>query len=439
MNNSFAMKQIRYIFKLTLAFISRFKGIILASIGLGFLFFIFLRFVSPLILAKNVQKIGLTGRYLVDKLPQNVVGYVSNGLTEINAEGNAIPALAESWGEADDGKTWTFHLADNKVWQDGKAVTATTINYNFEDVAIERPDEMTLVFKLDSPFAPFPTVVSRAVFKKGLLGTGEWKVTKLSLAGSFVEKLIIQNKNGDKKIVKFYPTEERTKLAFKLGQVDEIWDLIDKEPFGSWTLVNVEEQTNYGRYLAVFFNTQGNTLSDKALRQALSYAIDKDSLGWERALGPLSPLSWAYNPQIKPYDYDPERAKDLIENEVEVRLITTPVLLSTAEKIANFLREVGVTTSVQVTSSLPEDYDAFLAIYDIPVDPDQYALWHSTQTATNISRYTSPRIDKLLEDGRLELNTEKRREIYLDFQRFLLEDAPAAFLYHLASYTISRK
>jgi ABC-type transport system substrate-binding protein len=120
-------------------------------------------------------------------------------------------------------------------------------------------------------------------------------------------------------------------------------------------------------------------------------------------------------------------------------LTTTPILLDVAEKIAQDWREIGVTTSVQVASTIPPDYQAFLAIYDIPNDPDQYATWHSSQTATNISHYANPRIDKLLEEGRLELDKEKRREIYLDFQRFLLEDAPAIFLYHPITYTITRK
>ena len=94
---------------------------------------------------------------------------------------------------------------------------------------------------------------------------------------------------------------------------------------------------------------------------------------------------------------------------------------------------------MQVSSVTPTEYDAFLVIFDIPPDPDQYTLWHSTQAGSNISRYKNPRIDKLLEDGRLNLDTEARKKIYLDFQRFLLEDAPAAFLFHPTWYTISRK
>ncbi len=122
-----------------------------------------------------------------------------------------------------------------------------------------------------------------------------------------------------------------------------------------------------------------------------------------------------------------------------IKLVTTPPLLSIAEQIANHWREAGIKTTVQVSSIVPDEYQTFLTILDIPKDPDQYAFWHSTQTQTNLSGYKNPRIDKLLEDGRTQLAIEERRKIYLDFQRFLLEDIPAAFLYHPAIYTIKRK
>jgi len=129
---------------------------------------------------------------------------------------------------------------------------------------------------------------------------------------------------------------------------------------------------------------------------------------------------------------------ELKEN-LSIGLVTTPALISIAEEISRQWKEIGINTFVQITAGIPQEFQAYLAIFDIPTDPDQYSIWHSTQTTTNISRYENPRIDKLLEDGRVELDLEERRKIYLDFQRFLIEDSPAVFLYHPASYTILRK
>jgi len=394
------------------------------------------------------MRVGITGRYHTDDLPEIILQDISEGLTKIDDAGQVTAGLAKSWETNDNGKTWIFHLDENKFWQDGKKVSSETVQYSFENVPIERPDSSTLVFRLESPFAPFPSVVAKSTFKKGLLGTGEWRVVNLSLVGSYVERLSLVNKNGDKKVVKFYPTEERVKLAFKLGEVDAIYDLIDPKPFDKWGVVKLSQIPDLGRYVAVFFNTKVGLLGNKDFRQALSYATDKEILGYERAISPLSPLSWAYNPQVKPYSFDQERARELIKDmdlpkeqkeNLSVKLTTTPVLLEIAEKIAGNWGEVGVKTTLQVTSNLPTEYEAFLAIYDIPSDPDQYSTWHSTQLETNITKYSNPRIDKLLEDGRLELDQEKRKAIYFDFQRFLLEDAPVIFLYHPISFSVQRE
>ena len=122
-----------------------------------------------------------------------------------------------------------------------------------------------------------------------------------------------------------------------------------------------------------------------------------------------------------------EKAKELIEGlskeekkTLELKLCTTPLLIDAAEKIAKDWQAVGVKASVQAVSSVPDTFNAFLAIFDIPQDPDQYALWHSSQDLTNIANYSNPRIDKLLEDGRTQIDAGERKKIYLDFQRFLL-------------------
>lgn len=165
-----------------------------------------------------------------------------------------------------------------------------------------------------------------------------------------------------------------------------------------------------------------------------------------RAIGPISASSWAYNSQVKRYNYDPNKAKEIIDefkknadvDEVLVDLTTPPILLPQAEIIAKDWESVGLKVNLQVFSGVPGEFQALLAIFDTPVDPDQYSVWHSTQTATNITHYQNARIDKLLEDGRTEVNLEERRKVYLDFQRFLVEDSPAIFLYYPVTYTIMR-
>ena len=243
-------------------------------------------------------------------------------------------------------------------------------------------------------------------------------------------------------IYKFYPTEERAKLALKLGEVQKISDIYNPNPFEIWKTVEIKKEINYHQTIILFFNNKSGKLADKTVRQALNYAIDKSGANLERSLSPISPQSWAYNPQVKNYNYDLNKAKETFKNEktdYQIKLYSTPVLISMADKIAKDWQAVGVQTSVIASPGIPAEFDAFLATLDIPNDPDQYSLWHSTQIGTNISGYQSQRIDKLLEDGRSELNLEARKKTYLDFQRYLIEDCPAVFLYHPTVYTIERK
>ena len=210
-----------------------------------------------------------------------------------------------------------------------------------------------------------------------------------------------------------------------------------------WPNINIQQVSNHQRYVILFFNTQDPNLAEKKIRQALTYTIPNKSEPNIRANSPISQTSWAYNPNVKPYDYSLENAQTLLEGlrtDFDLELTTTPTYAQLAESIRDSWGQLGLNVSIKVVN-LPDtnNFQALLIGQQLPPDPDQYLLWHSTQTkTTNITKYSSPKIDKLLEDGRKELEQQKRKEIYQDFQRFLVEDTPAAFLFYLSSYTISR-
>lgn len=438
------MRSIRFTIRFLTAFISRFKWIIALSLFVGITLFFAIRFLQPLIQENKNDRIGIVGRYSnTVSLPNEILEMVSMGLTKVNDKDEVEPAIANSWSTPDSGKTWIFKLKNNIYWQDGKLLTADSLNYDFSDAQFKVVNKSTVSFTLQNPFSPFPVIVSKPIFKKGLLGVGSWKVSTATLVGGYIQQLVLTNNNNEKKIYKFYPSEERAKLAYKLGQVDSLQDIYDPNPLQNWNNVKVSKEVNQNNFVAIFFNTSDPSLSNKSVRQALAYAIDKSNFDGPRAISPISPTSWAFNPQVKEYNYDSERAKELLkdtpQNSITLKISTIPMLLGVAEKIVDNWKAVGINASVQVYTTIPQDNQVLLAIFQIPQDPDQYALWHSTQESTNITHYKSPRIDKLLEDGRVELDPTVRKQIYLDFQRFLIEDSPAIFLYNPISYTLSRK
>ena len=180
----------------------------------------------------------------------------------------------------------------------------------------------------------------------------------------------------------------------------------------------------------------------KSFRQALAYAIPKEK-GETRAIGSINPLSWAYNPDIKPYEQDLARAAGLLEKDKEtlssfkITLTTFPQYEKTAQLIKQSWKKLGIGSEIKITTYLPTDFEALLIAREVPLEPDQYYFWHTTQ-AGNITNLKNPRIDKLLEDGRKTMDIQARKDIYYDFQRFLAEESPAIFLTHPVVYNVYR-
>jgi len=438
-------KKIRFYFILALTFFKKHKRLLFLSFLIGALSFSLFSRLEKELFSKKTERIGIVGKFTYNDLPLIIQEKISNGLTRVSASGNIHPQLAESWEVLKEGKEYIFNLKDGVYWHDGKPVKAEDINYNFHDVTTTVLDEKRIKFELREPFAPFLSVVAKPVFKKNLIGTGEYKVGKVKKNGNVVQQLFLlpsKNKLKPKIIFKFYPTEEAIKTAFKLGEIDIIQEITNPRELVYWQNVKIIPQIKYDRLIGVFFNTSNPKLGEKPIRQALVYAIQKR---WSpRCLSPISPLSWAYNPNVKSYNFDLANAKKLLEKSKEnghileeIELSTFPSLLEIAEKIKDDWENLGILTKIKVTNTFEDSFQAILAIQEIPPDPDQYIFWHSTQQL-NITKYKNPKIDKLLEEGRKTLEERKRKEIYQDFQKSLVEEAVAAFLFHPTIYTVSR-
>jgi len=443
---SFEMKKFRFILRLLKAFASKHKKLIITGFFLGIIVFSFFPKIAHLLpKGRGVRKIGIVGRYWMAEIPISIQEKISSGLTKISEDGTPMPALASSWEVNSEAKKYTFHLRGDIFWHDKTKLLAQDVNYNFRDVELEVIDEETISFKLKEPFSPFPSVVSRPIFKKGLVGTGDYRVKKISRTGQFIESISLEAQRKDLPHLRFrfYPTEDAAKTAFKLGEVDILENLLSIGPLSGWPKTKISPNLGKDRYVAAFFNTEDGFLQDKSIRQALAYGVSKRKKP-ERVLGPLSPSSWAYNSEVKPYEKSVTRARELLEDvfqereddKITLTISTVPSLLEEAEKIKAEWEELGFKVTIKGFSP-GEDFQILLAIQEIPSDPDQYSLWHSVQEGS-ITKLKSPRIDKLLEDGRKTQDPDERKKIYYDFQRFLVEEAPAVFLYHPTTYTLSR-
>ncbi len=445
----------RLVFWLVKAYIKKWRKTIFFFFIFGLLFFFILQFFLPTLIAKFplVQKetIGVVGAYTVETLPQYILEDVSRGLTKVDSHGNILPNLASSWEIQDSGKTYIIHLKQNQRFSDGSIVTSDSLSFPYSDVTVLRPNPTTLVFRLKEPYAPFLAALSKPVFKSGFIGNGDWQIKEIKVNGTFVSSLteVGVKQQFRVRVYQFYPTQESLRLAFVLGNISSAIGLTDisflQTSLASFPNATITKNTDYQQLVTLFYNTQDKDLSNKSLRDALSFALPASFAEGERALSPIPPLSFAYQ-QNTLYLPDKDHAnlllatikQDTKANIPQFTISVLPKYEKVAREIIKSWNDVGVRAKMNVVLSKPDSFQMFLGNFNEPLDPDQYTLWHSDQE-NNITKFNSNRIDQLLEDGRKTINQQTRLKLYADFQKYLMDEAPASFLYFPYTYTVTRK
>lgn len=443
----------RLIFWLIKAYIKRWGKIILISflVGLG-IFFLLKQFLFSALVtltSQNKQTIGVVGAYTVNAIPVGIISQVSEGLTVLDDSGMPKPGLAASWTITDSGKTYTFILKRGIFFTDGTPFTAKEVNLKYSDVTVDRPEPYKLVVHLKENYAPFLTTVSKPILRNNFVGTGPYVLKSLKLNGSFLESLTLRTKDSTStRIYQFYPTQDALKIAFSLGEISMATGLsnidFQNTTFAKFPNAEITKSTRHDQLVTLFYNTQDKDLSDRKIRDAFSYAVPATFKDGERAYSPIAPNSWAYSPTNQ-HMQDYAHASVLLDaaggtsNLPTFVIDTLPRYEAVAKQVQGALKKIGVKSKIAVVEGIPDNFQLFIGDFAVPSDPDQYSLWHSYQT-NNITNFNSDkRIDKLLEDGRQTLDQSQRQQIYADFQKYLLDEQPATFLYFPYSYTVKRK
>jgi len=452
--------------KLAVAYIrSHYLLFILSSaIGLGLVFW------SPKVLELiNSQKrtliIGVVGNVTTANIPLSIQEKLSLGLTSIGEDGKPVSSVASEFYATDSGKKFVFKLKRDLRWHDGTLLKPEEIAYTLKGVKIEKHDD-EITFILPNSFAPLPSLLSQPLFKTGtyktlpflpgfindllyqtgLIGLGEYSLDGIKFNSRFISQLnLVSLKDGSKITYRFYPSSEALLAGLKLGQINAIESVYERPKLDEkYYLITETVQPNFEAIL--FFNTAVEPFSEKNFRQGLTYALPNTFEEGESTDTPLPKNSWAKSSAAKKYPQNLDLADSLVGKvaskssgfRMTIKLSTTPMLLSTAYEIKSNWAKIGIDTNIEVTDTPPTRFQAYLALVELPTDPDQYFLWDSTQE-TNISSYNSPKVDRLLEDGRQSTDQRVRLINYVDFQKAITEDCPAAFLYYPKVYSVVRK
>ena len=219
-------------------------------------------------------------------------------------------------------------------------------------------------------------------------------------------------------------------------------------------------------YTYLGFNLKRKPFDDLRVRQAINYAIDKQEIIDGVLLGLGLPVASPYkpgtrwsNPKLQPYPYDPHKAIALLKEagfedhdhdgilDRDGQPLSFEILTNqnkeremSAVLVQRRLKEIGIDVKIRVVEWATfisrfiktGDFNVVLLGWGLGLEPDQFNIWHSSQQAPgqfNFIGYNNPKVDKLLEAGRLELNPDKRMKIYHDFSEILLEDSPVVYLF----------
>ncbi len=439
------VRRLKFWWNLTFAYIKRYRLRIVIIFIVLFTFSFGLFKIIPTLFRNNIVSIGYIGTYSLDSLPAQVLSLATQPLVSSDESGQNIPSLASNWTISEDGKTYIIFLKDNLYWHDSSLVSASDISIAISNVEINALNNKAIQFKLPNPASSFLQALNTPVFKrKSFYGTGDFRITNIIQVEGAVKRIALAPK--DNKLprveIKFYTTENQAINAFKIGEI-KVLSVGNAKSLEKWPNLSVKKELDKHEIVTIFYDTQDPTLSSKDLRQALSYAINRTSFDGVEAYSPISPASWAYNSSVKKYEYNLGKSKELISKSElknpKITLSFIPGFEDVANQIKDDWKAIGINVEIKEEKGIPKNFQALLALDKLPIDPDQYTLWHSTQKDTNITKLSNVKIDKLLEDARATINENERKDLYLDFQKYLVDEAPATFLYSPYKYTLSYK
>ena len=449
---------------------------------------------GTVILALDEPPQNLDPRIGTDATSERLDQLIFSSLLKRTREFTVEPDLALSW-EIPDPRTYIFHLRDDAFFHDGRKVSARDVVFTFRSLidgsvrstkigiydlieSVNALDGQTVIFKLKEPFAPFLWNLTRGgvgIIPEGSgpnvaanpIGSGAFKFVRYIQDGEIV---LERNDSyyGEKPriktvIFKIVPDTVVRALELRKGSVDIVLNALSPdtvEVLRQDANLQVMEApgTNY-QYIA--FNLKDPLFRDLRVRKAIAYAIDRDAIIqylWRNQARPATGVipvgNWCYAEDVTTYPYDPERARQLL-NETGIQDLSFTFRTSTDETtrvlVTAFqeqLKHVGIHMNIQANEAATFSADIERGNFQVYSrrwiggnnDPDIFnMIFHSTMTpprGANRGFYVNPEVDRLIEIGRRETDLEKRRNAYQRIQRIVAEELPYVSLFYMNNVAV---
>jgi len=433
-----------------------------------------------------------------------VAQQIFDGLVQYDGSLSIIPAIAHDWKGSRDGLSWTFYIRKGVKFHNGREVVADDVIYSFTRIldsklnsraaeifanvrgardfsegrvkavsGFRALDPYTLQIELEKASGPFvaglaigyakivPREVVQALgadFGNHPVGTGPFK-----LAGWKRDSVIQLEANRE--YFAGRPFLDRLEYQIFAGNpADRMYASFAQQELEDSPVPTpaLDEARQAKRFQFVSrpilgvrffgFDTTKEPLSNRLVRQAFNLAINRDTIVEDVYKGRyksghsfLPPGTYGYDPQYKPYPFDPARALTLLAKAgfpngkgLPVFQIWSNPRSEIVERehdvIQRQLSEVGIRVEFRYNTDWPsfnrDAYDGRLPIFrygwvaDVP-EPENFLhrLFHS-ESRSNLTRYHNRVVDRLLDQARLEQDSLKRVSLYREVERLIMDDAP---------------
>ncbi len=436
----------------------------------------------------------LDPRVGIDAQSERIDSLIFDDLLNRDEHLNVTPALAERW-EIPDPLTYVFHIRHGVRFHDGRSLTSRDVKWTFDSLLqgkirttraaayryvdhLDAPDDYTVVFHLKEPFSTLLWNLSDGAM--GIVPSGSLTEMTSNPIGSgpfrFIsaepDKEVVLERNNDYwdqrprvERLRFTVVPDTTTRALELrkGSADiasnaltsDMVLALEKEP-------NLEVEHAPGTILSYLaFNLRDPILHDVRVRQALAYAIDRRPMIqylWGGFAQPansiLPPQSWAHDPQIPKYEYDPGKANKILDDagypaidgvrfHLTMKTSTEETTRLMVAVLQQQLRAVGIVLDIRTFEFATFFADITSGAYQIyslrwiggNEDPDIFEyVFHSEKFpphGANRSYYSNPKVDALINQGLAETDFARRKLIYAEIQTILANDMPSINLWFL--------
>lgn len=441
----------------------------------------------------------------------DIVRIVYDGLFSRGKNGELENRLAERFEVSDGGKKYTVYLRPDVKWHDGEPFTAEDVVYTvktLQDPTFKSPlrsiwlgvdvaatDQNVVEFTLKKEYFGFIENLTMGILPKHIwqgVSSETFLLSEYNLTpiGTGPYRFVESEKNANGNILSleleanpdyflgrpyietfsfyFYENQEALLDAYNKKQIDGIYSIRpeDRDALASRNGTNIQA-LDFPRTFGVFWNiTKSVPLADAKVREAFSYAIDREAIvknilrgDAQAAYGPILPFMVGYNKLETEPRFDRERAERILEEagwkkddsgvrskdgkKLSFRLLVPdwPELVATGEELKKQFATVGAEVEVQVlpaadiqqNSLKNRDYEALLFGQAAYLQSDPFSFWHSSQkgeSGLNFALFENKEADETLEKLRTTTTDENaQKDLYKKFKEIFYRENPALMLY----------